>query len=159
MGWVAFLAQSIAPGPQTHGRRGDRGDPPDGLFAVLDGAVRIAATTESGKKALLALLEAPTWFGEIAVFDGRPRAHDAVADENTLVAQVPQTALDAFVTRGLSMPEGTLGIGNSADTNRDGYPSAFVTPEIQMAMVPHRIGTTGVMNRHGTPTPRANRVV
>lgn len=86
--------------PLSSGQRlFSRGDPPDGLFAVLDGAVRITATTESGKEALLALLEAPAWFGEIAVFDGRPRTHDAVADEDALVAQVPQTALDDLLER------------------------------------------------------------
>jgi CRP-like cAMP-binding protein len=74
-----------------------RGDPPDGLFAVVDGAMRITATTEGGKEALLTIIEPPTWFGEICVFDGRPRTHDAVADEAALVLQVPQPALDAIL--------------------------------------------------------------
>jgi CRP/FNR family cyclic AMP-dependent transcriptional regulator len=70
-----------------------RGDQPSGLYAVLSGAVRISGVSESGKEALLILLESPQWFGEIAVIDGQPRTHDAIADGATRVLQVPQTAV------------------------------------------------------------------
>jgi CRP/FNR family transcriptional regulator, cyclic AMP receptor protein len=73
-----------------------RGDPPSGLFAVLDGAVRITTTARTGKEVLLALMEAPMWFGEIAVIDRLPRTHDAVASERSVVLQVPMQALDAI---------------------------------------------------------------
>jgi CRP-like cAMP-binding protein len=76
-----------------------RGDPSDGLYAVIDGAVRITAATASGKEALLTLVEPPAWFGEISVLDGHPRTHDAVADEASLVANVPQGALDDLLGR------------------------------------------------------------
>jgi CRP-like cAMP-binding protein len=74
-----------------------RGEPPSGLFAVLDGTVRISGTAESGKEALLALLEPPSWFGEISVFDGQPRTHDAVSDGESRVLQVPQAPLLQFL--------------------------------------------------------------
>jgi len=70
-----------------------RGDEPTGLFALLDGAVRVSGTSESGKEALLTLLEPPSWFGEISVFDGQPRTHDAISDGESLVVQVPQAPL------------------------------------------------------------------
>ena len=54
-----------------------RGDPPCGLYAVLEGAVRVGAVSEQGKEALLSLVEPPHWFGEICLFDGQPRTHDA----------------------------------------------------------------------------------
>ncbi|HEU4536791.1 MAG TPA: Crp/Fnr family transcriptional regulator, partial [Polyangiaceae bacterium] len=92
---AAALPRRLAGGQRLF----SRGDPPDGLYAVLDGAVRITATTEGGKEVLLTLIEAPTWFGEISVFDGRPRTHDAVADEDALVLHVPQGALDALLER------------------------------------------------------------
>jgi CRP-like cAMP-binding protein len=70
-----------------------RGDPPGGIFAVLEGAIRVTATTESGKEALLTLSEPPSWIGEIAVFDGQPRTHDGIADGETRVLHVPQESL------------------------------------------------------------------
>ena len=48
-----------------------RGDAPCGLYAVLDGAVRIGAVSAQGKEAVLTLIEAPHWFGEIGLFDER----------------------------------------------------------------------------------------
>lgn len=74
-----------------------RGDPPSGLFGVADGTIRIAATTATGREALLALLEPPMWFGELAVLDGQARTHDAIAAEPSLVLQIPQDALDAIL--------------------------------------------------------------
>lgn len=70
-----------------------RGDAPDGLYCVLRGVVRVTATSVSGQEALLAMLEPPQWFGEIAVFDGAPRTHDAWAQEDCELLRVPQAAL------------------------------------------------------------------
>ncbi|MDL2182733.1 Crp/Fnr family transcriptional regulator [Pseudomonas sp. ChxA] len=70
-----------------------RGDPPCGLYAVLDGALRISAVNEHGKEALLSLVESPFWLGEICLFDGLPRTHDACAVGPCTLLQVPQQAL------------------------------------------------------------------
>ena len=70
-----------------------RGDPPCGLYAVLDGAIRIGAVSEQGKEALLSLVEAPHWFGEICLFDGQPRTHDAYAVGPCTLVNIPQTTL------------------------------------------------------------------
>jgi len=77
--------RSLAPGDRLFAR----GDAPSGLYAVVTGAVRITATTENGREALLTLALPPTWFGEIAIFDGLPRTHDALVDEATTVVHVP----------------------------------------------------------------------
>jgi CRP-like cAMP-binding protein len=74
-----------------------RGDEADGLYAMLDGALRVSGSSESGREALLTLLEPPTWFGEISIFDGAPRTHDAVAETEALVLHVPRPALDALL--------------------------------------------------------------
>ena len=76
-----------------------RGDPPTGMFAALDGGIRVGGTGESGKEALLTMVEPPSWFGEIAVFDGLERTHDASAEGEALVLQVPQPALDALLAK------------------------------------------------------------
>ncbi|MFQ6351093.1 Crp/Fnr family transcriptional regulator [Pseudomonas sp. R11F] len=70
-----------------------RGDPPCGLYAVLDGAVRISAVNAQGKEAVLSLVETPYWFGEICLFDNLPRTHDALAMGACMLLQVPQMAL------------------------------------------------------------------
>lgn len=70
-----------------------RGDPPCGLYAVLEGMVRIGAVASDGKEALLSLVESPHWFGEISLFDGQPRTHDAYAEGATRLLHIPQAAL------------------------------------------------------------------
>lgn len=76
-----------------------RGDDGDGLYAVLDGALCITATSESGRELLLTRMEPPTWFGEIAVFDRQPRTHNVVADGDSRVLQVPLAVLDDLLGR------------------------------------------------------------
>lgn len=74
-----------------------RGDPPCGLYAVLEGAVRIGAVNEQGKEALLSLVEQPHWFGEICLFDGQARTHDAFGLGQCTLLHIPQAALLAML--------------------------------------------------------------
>ncbi|WP_130930798.1 Crp/Fnr family transcriptional regulator [Pseudomonas sp. Sample_24] len=74
-----------------------RGDPPCGLYAVLEGAMRIGAVNEQGKEALLSVVEAPHWFGEIGLFDGQPRTHDAFGLGHCTLAHIPQSVLLALL--------------------------------------------------------------
>jgi len=90
---AAAQLQTLQPGERLF----SRGDLPSGLYGVLDGAIRVTATSPGGKEALLTLLEAPAWFGEISVFDGQPRTHDAISDGESLVVHVPQGALDRLL--------------------------------------------------------------
>lgn len=70
-----------------------RGDPPSGLYAVLEGAIAVSGLGDSGKEALLVITEPPSWFGEIAVFDELQRTHDAAADGAALVLHIAQADL------------------------------------------------------------------
>lgn len=74
-----------------------RGDPPCGLYAVLEGAVRVGAVNEQGKEALLSVIEPPHWFGEICLFDGQPRTHDAFGVGHSILLHIPQAALLALL--------------------------------------------------------------
>ena len=76
-----------------------RGDSDDGLYCVLDGLVRIGAASSTGKEALLAVIEPVNWFGEIALFDNRPRTHDAYAERDSALFHVPRVALAALLER------------------------------------------------------------
>jgi CRP-like cAMP-binding protein len=66
-----------------------RGDPSDGVYCVLSGAVCFGAVGLSGKGSIVALAEAPQWFGEIALFDGGARTHDAWADVTSTLLHLP----------------------------------------------------------------------
>ena len=77
-----------------------RGDPPCGLYAVLRGALTVSGTggrSDDARSALLTRLEPPQWFGEISVFDGNVRSHDAVAAEPCTLLHVPNEPLQEWL--------------------------------------------------------------
>jgi CRP/FNR family cyclic AMP-dependent transcriptional regulator len=85
--------RELAPGQYLF----QRGDAPCGLYAVLSGSMRVGAVSSEGKEALLTLVEAPHWFGEISLFDGQPRTHDAQAEGAVRLLWIPQAALLALL--------------------------------------------------------------
>ena len=86
---AAARVRRLSPGQRLF----KRGDPPCGLYAVLEGSVRIGAVSEQGKEALLSLVEPPHWFGEICLFDGQPRTHDAFGLGHCVLLHISQTVL------------------------------------------------------------------
>ena len=58
-----------------------KGDPGDSLAVVVSGRVRIGTITPEGREAVLNFVEPGQTFGEMAMFDGKPRSADAVAIE------------------------------------------------------------------------------
>lgn len=111
----AMLERSVwfqgAPGPlrdalRTQGRvqalgAGEflfmRGEAYDGLYCVLEGAIRLGAVSAEGRETLLAVISVGHWFGEIALFDRGVRTHDAYAVRNSTLFHVPAAALDALL--------------------------------------------------------------
>ncbi|BDC43997.1 Crp/Fnr family transcriptional regulator [Paraburkholderia terrae] len=69
------------------------GDPSYGLYAVLEGALSVGTVGIDGKESLLAVLGPTAWVGEISMFDGLPRPHDAIAVSRALFMHVPEAAL------------------------------------------------------------------
>jgi CRP-like cAMP-binding protein len=55
---------------------------------VALGAVRISSVSLSGKQVTLTYAEPGVWFGDIALFDGLPRTHDADAHGQTTLLAV-----------------------------------------------------------------------
>jgi CRP/FNR family transcriptional regulator, cyclic AMP receptor protein len=100
---AALRAQLIERGRVQRVQAGQRlfmrGDPDDGLYCVLDGLIRIGAASSAGKEALLAVIEPVNWFGEIALFDGRPRTHDAYAERESVLFHLPRAELVAMLER------------------------------------------------------------
>lgn len=74
-----------------------RGDPPDGLYAVLSGTLRVSGMTEAGKEAVLSLIDPPTWLGEIALFDRLPRTHNVSAETEARVLHVRLVDIDQIL--------------------------------------------------------------
>ena len=74
------------------------GDEPAGLYAVIDGAVRLSGQNDAGREVLHMVIEPPSWFGELSVIDGLPRTQDATADVASELVHVPQRALEAILT-------------------------------------------------------------
>ena len=87
------VVQVVAPGDRVF----SRGDAPSGLYAAVEGSIRVVGVTEGGKEVMLTLVEPPSWFAEIAVFDGEPRTHDAIAQTAVTVLRVPQVPLHALL--------------------------------------------------------------
>lgn len=68
-----------------------RGEPAEEWVGVARGAVRVSSVSLSGKQITLTYVEPGTWFGDISLFDGLPRTHDASAhgDTTLLVVRKP----------------------------------------------------------------------
>jgi CRP/FNR family cyclic AMP-dependent transcriptional regulator len=68
-----------------------RGATADEWCGVARGAVRVSSVSLSGKQITLTYVEPGLWFGDIALFDGLPRTHDANAhgDTTLLVVRKP----------------------------------------------------------------------
>lgn len=63
-----------------------RGEPPEDWIACAKGAVRVSSTTVSGKQITLTYVEPGIWFGDVSIFDGDRRTHDAYAHgESTIL--------------------------------------------------------------------------
>jgi len=56
-----------------------RGDPGSELHIVSKGRIRLSVLTADGRELSFAHVEPPSIFGELAIFDGRPRSADATA--------------------------------------------------------------------------------
>jgi CRP-like cAMP-binding protein len=84
---------------KPRGRLFARGDAPSGMYGVVEGQLRASGTDGEGKVALLTIVEAPNWVGEIPLFDRLPRTHDLTAETEALVVHVPQEPLLAALDR------------------------------------------------------------
>lgn len=73
------------------------GDPFDGIYAVLDGAIRLGHIDIHGKEAVAAIAEPIMWFGEISLVDKLPRSHDAIPTRKSTILQLPAHAIQQLL--------------------------------------------------------------
>lgn len=72
------------------------GDAPDGLYALLDGEVRMVSYSSSGLEMVAMVVRPGLWFGELSVIDGQPRPHDAIATTAARIARLQMGAVTAL---------------------------------------------------------------
>jgi CRP/FNR family transcriptional regulator, cyclic AMP receptor protein len=85
-----------------------RGDPPHEWIACAKGAVRVSSTSASGKLITLTYVEPGIWFGDVAVFDGDRRTHDAYAHGNTTTLCVATADLKQILDSHVELYEALL---------------------------------------------------
>lgn len=69
-----------------------RGDPGNEMHLVVRGRVRLSVLTNDGRELSFAHIEPPSIFGELAVFDGRPRSADATAVSKVVSLSLSKSA-------------------------------------------------------------------
>mgnify|MGYP001615551740 FL=1 len=69
----------------------------NGLYAVLEGAVRLGYIDIQGKEAIAAIAEPIMWFGEISLVDQQPRSHDAITVQNSVILHLPSANLQLLL--------------------------------------------------------------
>lgn len=65
-----------------------RGDPAQEWSAVARGAVRVSGSSAAGKPATLTYVEPGAWIGDVGIFGGGIRTHDAYAHGTTTLLSV-----------------------------------------------------------------------
>lgn len=82
-------------------RRGERayrlGDEPDGLYAVLDGEIRLVTYPEPGRQLVHLVVRPGRWFGQLSILDGGPRPHDAVAAADSRLLRIGMREIDLMI--------------------------------------------------------------
>ncbi|MFC5523508.1 Crp/Fnr family transcriptional regulator [Polaromonas jejuensis] len=85
-----------------------RGEPPEEWIACAKGAVRVSSTSISGKQITLTYVEPGIWFGDVAIFDGERRTHDAYAHGDTTLLCVSRADLRKILTQHVELYEAML---------------------------------------------------
>jgi CRP/FNR family transcriptional regulator, cyclic AMP receptor protein len=84
----AILARALVRRLSDGALMTSRGAPAEEWCGVAKGAVRVSSVSLSGKQITLTYVEPGVWFGDISLFDGLPRTHDANAHGETTLLVV-----------------------------------------------------------------------
>ncbi|HEV2375713.1 MAG TPA: Crp/Fnr family transcriptional regulator [Streptosporangiaceae bacterium] len=86
----------------VHLARGDRlfdeGDDGDKLYVILDGKIKLTRIAPDGRETLLSVLGPGEMFGELSLFDPRPRTASAVAVTDAHLAALGHAYLRQWLT-------------------------------------------------------------
>ena len=84
----AILSRSVVRRLSDGALLSSRGASAEEWCGVAKGAVRVSSVSLSGKQITLTYVEPGVWFGDISLFDGLPRTHDANAHGETTLLVV-----------------------------------------------------------------------
>ena len=79
------------------------GDPADGLYLIRSGTAAVV-THGGGESQIVAVLEAPSYVGEMALLSDEPRSADVVALTPDCIWRMPRERFDALVSRDTRLP-------------------------------------------------------
>ncbi len=85
-----------------------RGDSAEEWVGVAKGAVRVSSVSLAGKQVSLTYVEPGTWFGDISLFDGLPRTHDADTHGETTLLVVRKPDFKELLQRHTELYEALL---------------------------------------------------
>ena len=85
-----------------------RGQPAEDWIGVAKGAVRVSSGSLAGKHVVLTSVEPGTWFGDIALFDGLPRTHDASAHGPTTLLVIRKPDFKELLAQHIELYEALL---------------------------------------------------
>ena len=85
-----------------------RGDPAEQWIACAKGSARVCSTTLTGKQISLTYVEPGIWFGDVAMFDGDRRTHDAYAHGPTTIVGVSRADFQSILSQHPELYEALL---------------------------------------------------
>lgn len=85
-----------------------RGDAAETWSAVAKGAMRVSSTSITGKQVTLTYVEPGVWTGDVAIFDGDRRTHDAFAHGDTTLLSVSRADLKKILSQHVELYEALL---------------------------------------------------
>lgn len=74
-----------------------RDQEPSGLFAVVDGAMRMSGDAQTGRAPLHMIVEPPSWFGVLTLIDGVAHPFNVTAEVASELVHVPRHTHDAIL--------------------------------------------------------------
>ncbi|RZT93875.1 Crp/Fnr family transcriptional regulator [Rivibacter subsaxonicus] len=104
----AILARAVVRRLPDGASLASRGTIAEDWCGVAKGAVRISSVSLSGKQIALTYCEPGVWFGDIALFDGLPRTHDADAHGETTLLTVRKADFKHLLSQHTELYEALL---------------------------------------------------
>jgi CRP-like cAMP-binding protein len=104
----AILARAVVRRLADGAALAARGSMADEWCGVAKGAVRISSVSLSGKQIALTYCEPGVWFGDIALFDGLPRTHDADTHGETTLLVVRKADFKELLAQHTELYEALL---------------------------------------------------
>ncbi len=105
---AAILARALVRRLADGAPLASRGQPAEEWCGVAAGAVRVSSVSLSGKQVSLTYVEPGSWFGDIALFDGLPRTHDADAHGATTLLVVRKPDFRELLSHHVELYEALL---------------------------------------------------